>query len=138
MSVPPRTPTWREIEQFCRIDGWRLIRETDHRFYQKLLPSGEVLETHSSFASSGTMSQGRFSAILRTQLRVTREEFWKALRTGQPVERPAPVEETRSGHKLYVVRVLKHDLGMTEEEIARLSVEEAEHLVHEHWSRPRE
>jgi hypothetical protein len=33
------------------------------------------------------MSPGRFKAILRHQLRITEEQFWKALETGRPVER---------------------------------------------------
>jgi hypothetical protein len=82
------------------------------------------------------MSQGRFSAILRTQLKVTREQFWETLLSGRPVERPAPVEAAPPRHKLYVVQVLTRELGMSEDEIGRLSVEEAERLVHEHWSRP--
>lgn len=137
MSAPSRTPSWREIEEFCRIDGWTLIRETDHRFFQKVLASGEVLETHTSFSGGGTMSQGRFSAILRTQLRVSREQFWEALRTSEPVERPAPIEEEKPKHRLWVIQVLKHELGRTEAEIEQLAVEEAEGLVYEHWSRPR-
>src|SRR6188472_1031507 len=92
VTNPPRTPTWAEIEEFCGIDGWTLVRETDHAFFQKVLPSGEVLETHRSFSSNKTMSQGRFGVILRTQLRVTRTEFWHALQTGEPVERPSEGE----------------------------------------------
>jgi hypothetical protein len=137
VSHPSRTPSWREIEEFCRIDGWTVVRETDHRFFQKVLPSGEVLETHTSFASRKAMSRGRFGAILRTQLKVTREQFWETLRTGRPVERPAPVEPAGPRHKLYIVQVLKRELGMSEDAIARLTVEEAERLVHEHWSRPK-
>lgn len=129
-------PSGSNIEEFCRIDGWKLVRETDHRFFQKVLASGEVLETHTSFASGKAMSQGRFGAILRTQLEVTREQFWETLRTGRPVERPAPVEPAAPRHKLYVVQVLARELGMSEDEIAGLSVEEAERVVHEHWSRP--
>lgn len=135
MSRPSRTPSWRQIEEFCQIDNWTVVRETDHRFFQRVLPSGEVLETHTSFASGKAMSQGRFAAILRTQLKVTRKQFWEALRSGRPVERPAPVEPEGPKHRLYVVQVLTRELGMSENEIANLTVEEAERLVHEHWSR---
>ena len=62
MSPPPRrrAPTWRELERFCEADGWTEIRTTGHRFFRKTLATGEVLETHSSLAGGGTMSQGRF------------------------------------------------------------------------------
>lgn len=82
-----RTPTWGEVERFCRIDGWREVRRSGHVFYEKVLADGTMLRTHRSFASRKTMSPGRFRAILRHQLRVTEQEFWSALETNEPVER---------------------------------------------------
>lgn len=82
-----RRPTWAQIERFCRIDGWREIRRSDHVFYEKVLPDGVVLRTHRSFASRKTMSPGRFKAMLRYQLRITEEQFWEALNTRRPVDR---------------------------------------------------
>jgi hypothetical protein len=82
-----RTPTWGEVERFCTIDGWTEVRRTGHVFYEKVLPSGTLLRTHRSFASRKTMSPGRFKAILRFQLLVTEEQFWRALETGRPVDR---------------------------------------------------
>lgn len=82
-----RTPTWAEVETFCRIDGWSEIRRTSHVHYEKVLAGGVVLRTHRSFASRKTMSPGRFKAVLRYQLRVTEAQFWEALDSGQPVDR---------------------------------------------------
>lgn len=131
MSVPGRTPSWDEIERFCRIDGWTHVRSTDHEFWQRVLPSGEVSETHTSFASRKTMSQGRFAAILRSQLQVSRREFWNALQTGQAVERPsAEIEEGPRAHEAWVVIGLKHH-GVVDDGIAGLSREEAVALLHE-------
>jgi len=135
VNVPSRTPTWDEIEQFCAIDGWTHIRSTDHEFWQKTLVSGEVLETHTSFAAKKTMSQGRFAAILRNQLKVSRREFWNALKTRLPVERPTEEEEPPPTHDAWVVLGLK-ERGVTEEEIARLNPAEAKKLLHEKWSEP--
>jgi predicted RNA binding protein YcfA (HicA-like mRNA interferase family) len=84
-----KTPTWNEVEEFCRKDGWELVRSTGHSFYRKVLPDGTVLETHTSFSGDKTMSPGRFAAILRTQLKVSPEAFWETLRSGQPVRRPS-------------------------------------------------
>lgn len=139
MTIPPRTPTWAEIEDFCRIDGWEMARETDHRHYQKLLDGdhpGNPLETHVSHDSGGTMSQDRWSFILRTQLKVSRREFWEALQTGDPVDRPVPEEEPAPPtHEAWVLRVLRHELHLGDEEIAASSPEEGVHRVQEHWSR---
>ena len=85
-----RTPTWAQIESFCRIDGWREVRRSDHVFYEKVLAEGVVLRTHRSFSSRKTISPGRFKAILRYQLRVTEEQFWLALDTRSAVDRSAP------------------------------------------------
>jgi hypothetical protein len=85
-----RTPTWAQIERFCRIDGWHEVCRSDHVFYEKVLPDGIVLRTHRSFSSRKTMSPGRFKAILRYQLRVTDGQFWQALDTRSAVDRSAP------------------------------------------------
>jgi len=50
-----RTPTWSQVEAFCRKDGWEEIRETDHVFYRRVLENGTVLETHRSFSTKKTM-----------------------------------------------------------------------------------
>ena len=82
-----RTPTWAQVERFCRIDGWREVRRTGHVHFEKVLADGTVLRTHRSFASRKTMSPGRFRAIVRYQLRVTEEQFWLVLETRKPVDR---------------------------------------------------
>ena len=82
-----RTPTWAQVERFCRIDGWREVRRTGHVHFEKVLADGTVLRMHRSFASRKTMSPGRFRAVLRHQLRVTEEQFWRVLETRKPVDR---------------------------------------------------
>ena len=37
-----RTPTWRQIEEFCHRDGWERVRSTDHVFFRKVLADGTV------------------------------------------------------------------------------------------------
>ena len=82
-----RTPTWAQVERFCRIDGWREVRRGGHVHFEKVLPDGTVLRTHRLFSSRKTMSPGRFKAILRYQLAVTEDQFWRALEGRQPVDR---------------------------------------------------
>ena len=130
-----RTPSWGEIERFCRIDGWRESRRTDHAFFEKALADGTVLRTHRSFAGGKTMSPGRFKAILRNQLRVSEADFWAALETGEPVPRPSEPPAEEAAIPAYFVRVLKTELLLSEPEIAQLSPEDAQRLVHEHWSK---
>jgi hypothetical protein len=133
-----RTPTWGEVERFCRVDGWQESRRTEHVFFEKTLADGTVLRTHRSFASGKTMSRGRFKAILRDQLRVSVKDFWHALETGQEVARPSEPPAADQGLPAYLVRVLKAELHLSEAEIAKLAPSAAEGLLHEHWSQPKD
>ena len=31
-------PKWKELKRFCDKDGWELYKDTDHYFYQKIMP----------------------------------------------------------------------------------------------------
>ena len=77
-----RTPTWAQIERYCRKDGWAEVRRSGRIFFEKVLGDGTVLRTHRSFSSRKSMSPGRFKAILRHQLKVSEEEFWRVLEGG--------------------------------------------------------
>jgi hypothetical protein len=132
-----KTPSWGQVELFCRIDGWQEVRRTDHVFFEKTLADGTVLRTHRSLASGKTMSAGRFKAILRDQLRVSANDFWRALETGEAVPRPSEPPTADPGLPAYLVRVLKTELHLSEPEIAKLEPSEAERLVHEQWSQPK-
>ncbi len=141
--MTPDAPTWGEIEKFLKIDGWTRLPASsrggssqDHIVFEKLLDSGELLQTHISHSRGGRPSSGRFASILRHQIVVSRTDFWQALRSGEPVARPASVEAEQVDHEAWVVAVLAGDLHMTAEEIATLDAEHARRLVLDHWSRP--
>lgn len=139
------SPSWGDVEEFLAADGWRQIpaserggRRQPHIFFEKELADGRMLQTHISHDRSATISPGRFGAILRAQLEVSRAEFWEAIQTGEPVDRPVEVdEEAPVEHEAWVVAVLVGELHMSAELIEALSQEQAVQLVHEHWSRER-
>jgi hypothetical protein len=134
--TPPRPPTWREFERFLAIDGWVEVRRTGHVFYEKVLPGGEILQTHRSLAGDKTMSMGRFRAILAVQARVSVAEFWAALTTGDPVPRPSPQPEVPPpGLPAWLALALEHEVGLDGSELQRLDVEAAQTLLNEHRSR---
>lgn len=141
MTAP--APTWGEVERFLQIDGWRKLGSEErggprsgHLFYEKLLDDGRLLQTHVSRSRAKRPSPGRFSGILREQLEISRDEFWRALQSGEPVERPAPAEEDQPvEHEAWVVDVLANQLHKSAEELAELSVEEARQRVWDHWGR---
>lgn len=138
------SPTWGDVESFLAADAWRQIspgerggRRQRHIFFEKHLPDGRTLQTHISHDRSATISAGRFAAILRHQLEVSRAEFWDTIATGQPVDRPIELdEEAPVEHDAWVVAVLVGELHMSAEEIEKLRREEAIEIVHQHWSRP--
>lgn len=136
-DIPSRSATWSELSDFCAVDEWTQIRtETGHRFWEKVLATGEVLQTHQSYTGSDP-SQQLFSRILRDQLRVSRREFWTALQTGQPVDRPVPeLEPAPPEYPAYVVSGLLAR-GLTEDQIRLMTPEEAEAKLVELWSTPR-
>ena len=143
--MTPIAPTWGDLEAFLRADDWRELpsgerggSSSDHVFYETILPDGRVLQSHVSHSRQKGMSPGRFASILRVQLEVSKDEFWECIRSGVPVERPAPIErEDEVQHPAWIVAVLATDLHLSGEEIAALSLEEAERLVSEFWARPR-
>lgn len=136
-----KTPDWSEVEAFCRIDGWEEVQEgrsPDHRYYRLVLDDGTVLETRVSHSQKKTMSDGRWKAILRDQLRVSAEDFWKALRTKRPVSRPsAPPDETEAeAVPAWAAATLSSQLHMSPADIAALGRDRAVELAQATWSRP--
>jgi hypothetical protein len=142
--MTPSAPTWGEMEKFLLLDGWTRLPASsrggsseNHIFFEKLLDSGELRQTHISHSRRGRPSAGRFASILRHQIKVSRAEFWEALSSGEPVARPAPVEaEQPVEHEAWVLAVLVGELHMTVEQIEVLDSERARQLVLDHWSRP--
>lgn len=143
--MTPDAPTWAEIERFLKIDRWTRLSASsrggssqDHIFYEKLLDSGELLQTHISHSAAKRPSSGRFAAILRDQMKVSREDFWRALRDGVPVDRPCREASTPPEHDAWVLAVLTRDLHMTAEQVASLDVDAAREMVLARWSQPRD
>ena len=135
MTHPARPATWADIEQFCRIDGWKLDRSSDHVFWEKVLPTGEVLQTHRSFAENKSLSQDLFSLVLREQLKVDRATFWCVLQTGEPAIRPTNVEKASPEYEAWVICGLIK-CGLREEEIREMTPSNAKALLLEKWSSP--
>ncbi len=144
--MTPSAPTWGELEKFLNIDDWTRLAPAsrggsseNHIFFEKVLSDGRVLQTHISHSRRGRPSPGRFAAILREQLEVSRGQFWATLQKGEPVDRPAVLDEpVQVEHEAWVVAILARELHVTPEQIAALSVAEARKRVLEHWSRPTE
>jgi len=133
-----RTPTFDEIEAFLRIDGWSQDRSTGHDFYEKVLPDGETLRSHTSFAGKKTMSPGRFKTILADQLKVSEAEFWEALRSKRPVSRPSPQPQPApESLPNWLREALRHECDLNEKDLVLLTEDEARQRLTQGRSKPR-
>ncbi|TDA69859.1 MAG: type II toxin-antitoxin system HicA family toxin [Clostridia bacterium] len=74
--MPPR---FRELKSYCENNGWVLIRQTDHFYYEKVLTDGRVLRTRVSFALHKEIPKHLWRRILERQLQVSEEEFYRGL-----------------------------------------------------------
>lgn len=134
MTAGYPVPTWGHIDAFCSADGWVQVRTTDHVHWEKTLHGGEVLSTHRSLAADKAIGPNVFATILRDQLRVNKAEFWMAINTESPVDRPVdPLEEAPPEYQLWVLMGLAK-FGIHEEEVRQMTPEEAEALLHKKWA----
>jgi hypothetical protein len=143
--LTPNAPTYEEIEQFLQIDNWQCVPSTargghqqKHIFFTKWLDSGELLETHISHSRDKSPGPDTFSAILREQLKVSKLEFWNALRSSNAVDRPVDLDSAEAAEKpMWAVDRLLRVEHMCEDEIVHLSNDELARLAQESFNRPR-
>lgn len=125
-------PKFSHLRKFCERDGWDPKKRTDHWRYTKTLPDGRTLRTKVSFGSREIGDPGLFAAILREQLEVSEQEFWRVVREGGPARRtPKAVPPVPSAPGLSASTVLQlRKRGLSADQIRRLkSQAEAEELL---------
>ena len=138
-------PRFSDIRRFCVIDGWEELSRTregtgDHWRYRKVLGDGTVLRTRASHSDEQIGDPGLWQRIWKHQLVLDSEEqFWDALRTGQPVSREAhgtPAAPAGPSIPAWIVQGLLR-AGVRESEIRSLDAEDARRRLEEIWSQPR-
>jgi len=87
-------PSFSQIEQFCKSDGWNPLAPTDHQPYVKIIScpgqQPRTLHTQVSHNRGHSPSPDIWRFMLRTQLEVTEAQFWDVVRGGQPATRQCP------------------------------------------------
>jgi hypothetical protein len=121
-----------DLRRFCELDGWeettKGARNPDHTRYRKILDDGRVLRTRVSHGRDSIEDPALWHRIWRDQLGLaSEEEFWNALRSGEPIDRRpqsamAPSGPSKPG---WLLNSLIFVAGLPEEEVERLTVEEA-------------
>jgi len=124
------TPQWSDIRRFCEQDRWEPKKLTDHWRYTKKV-ADRTLRTKASFKSGTIDDPDLFAAILREQLAVDEDEFWRVIRDGGPARRARPAPTPTPVVRLDASTVLQlRNLGATPDDVRRLrSQAEAEELL---------
>jgi hypothetical protein len=138
MSWP--APTRADHDKFCRIEAWARVRDatgrtgTHHLTYELTLPDGRILRTRISHPPSRMTYGARLWAhILRDQLCIDEATFWTAVRDGLAPQRawPAPPAESIPAE---VAALLVNRVGLSREQVAALSREEAIARLNRFWT----
>ncbi|MUL43003.1 cytotoxic translational repressor of toxin-antitoxin stability system [Streptomonospora sp. PA3] len=137
MSRP--TPTRKDHERFCEIEGWRGVRGargaagTHHVTYELGLPDGRVLRTRISHPVDRTDYGERLWAhILRDQLCVDESVFWTCVRDGTVPDRGAPAAPAEA-LPADLVHLLISKVGLAEAEVAAMDKEAAVARLQRYW-----
>ena len=120
-------PTNGELRKFVETEGWQdkdkksRKKTGDHYRYTLALQTGEVLYTRISHSSGGVDDPSLFAEILRTQLRVTKEQFWACVRSGVRPPRPTiAAHAPDNAIEAKLARNLLRRVGLTPSDLAKL------------------
>lgn len=134
----------RDHQKFCVIEKWTEVRNargqtTQHHItYELALHDGRILRTRISRpANTNTYGKNLWSHILKDQLEVSSSEFWNCV-NNKVVPARQGAAPTPHGVLLpaRVAYQLVHVLGLSHQEIARLTLDEALALLTAHWQEP--
>ena len=134
MSKHP-APTRKHHEKFCVTEGWTRVTDargravSHHATFTFATPQGDILRTRISHPiGRDTYAPSMWAHILRDQLHVSADEFWACVLKGAQPDRGAP-KIPDAALPLPLVARLVRELGLSREEIAKLSAETARELL---------
>ena len=136
LSFP--APTRRDHARFCKVEGWRLVRSdvgrrsTHHETCEQELSDGSILRTRISRPPDRTnYGEALWGHILRDQLKVSAEEFWRCVQDGTPPDRG-----TRSGSGIPadLLYLLKHRVGLPDAILSEMTRQEAIERIQQYWT----
>jgi hypothetical protein len=128
-----RLPTYAELKRFCEVDGWydsdaqRGSKTGDHFRFGRVLRDGTRLRTRVSHGSGSIRDPATFKDILRSQLRVSEEQFWLAVDKGEAAHRPGDVapEPPGPGLPYDLVKNLTTRVGLPLHQVLGMTNEQA-------------
>lgn len=122
--------------RFVEAEGWHEVESTHHDTYELVLPDGDVLRTRISRPPSKKHTYGRrmWAHILRDQLAVTEAEFWACVDDGELPDRGGGASAPDDAIPVDVVRLLIDRVGLPEQQVQRMSADEAIARLNRYWT----
>ena len=109
-------------------------RSTHHETYELELPDGSISRTRVSRPPDRTnYGEALWGHILRDQLKVSAEEFWRCVQDGTPPDRgtrPGSAE----GIPADLLYLLKHRVGLSDAILSEMTRQEAIERIQQYWT----
>jgi hypothetical protein len=132
-------------QQFCLTEQWSEVKNArggavrHHYTYELKLEDGSVLRTRISRpVTNEQYGSSSWAHILRDQLCVTKESFWRCVNEKVLPPRPGAVEPDPKGGRAEIpagiVEKLRRLVGLDWDEIAQMSPPEATARLERYWS----
>jgi hypothetical protein len=130
----PRPLAHADHKKFVEVEGWMKKgtanaagKTGNHYRYSLRLTTGEILYTRVSHGSGTINDSSLVALILREQLRVSEEDFYRCVNDGTLPPRPAPenLGVPSEGLDAKLVRNLINKVGLSQSEVAAMSKAEA-------------
>ncbi|MGC2174980.1 MAG: hypothetical protein WA614_05925 [Acidimicrobiales bacterium] len=130
----PRPLAHSDHKKFVETEGWTKKgtasaegKTGNHFCYSLRLNTGEILYTRVSHGSGSINDPSLVASILREQLHVSEQDFYRCVNDGVLPPRPAPenLEVPPEGLDAKLVRNLITKVGLSQSDVAALSKAEA-------------
>ncbi|SKC68778.1 cytotoxic translational repressor of toxin-antitoxin stability system [Okibacterium fritillariae] len=136
---PPASRTHHNA--FCEAERWTLVRGatgktvSHHRTYELPLRSGRILRTRISRPiDKSEYRPSMWSHILRYQLEVDTDAFWRCVSGGELPEREPTRPRPDSGLSFYLLDQITRMLGVDPREAATMTDAEAQAILNQYWT----
>ena len=139
MSVP--TPTRKDHQRFCEVEGWTEVRSATgrrgrhHLTYELTIGDARILRTRISHPPNRSdIGRGLFAHILRDQLNVAEEAFWTCVADGVPPDRGGRPATTREPLPAELVHLLTVRARFSDDDVRAMSKTEAIEAAQRYWT----
>lgn len=127
-----RLPTYKELRRFVEVEGWEdkdeksKKKKGDHHRYTYTTPMGERLFTRISHGRGQIQDPELFAQILKDQLCIDKNQFWKAVDKGiKPTRASLTHNELANAIDAKLARNLINKVGMKPEQLIGIDQQRA-------------